>query len=329
MSKVLFLGVIGNDDMRKSVGDGHRAVMLEEAVDALAIQPNGFYIDGTYGRGGHAKSILKQLSGQGRLLMIDKDVDAICDAKVQWASDERAIIHHGSFIEIGSLAKRLTVLGHVQGILLDLGVSSPQLDEANRGFSFLKEGPLDMRMNKEQGDDAATWLNRASVFDMADVLKKYGEERHARRIAQAIDEARRRSPINTTTELAGVIAAAAPTKEKHKHPATRSFQAIRIFINRELEELEKCLEQCLDVLAIGGRLVVVSFHSLEDRIVKQFIRRYEKGDEVLIRLPIREAERKFQPRFKRIGKAVRPSEVEVRSNPRARSAVMRIAEKIA
>lgn len=307
----------------------HQPVMLREAIEALSVQLNGFYIDGTYGRGGHTKGILEKLSSQGRLWTIDKDLEAIQEAKCCFSSDERVMVHHGSFAEIAALAKQYHVLGHVNGILLDLGVSSPQLDDASRGFSFSQEGPLDMRMNKEQGEDAASWLNRVSDFDMASVLKTYGEERFARRIAQAIVEARRLSPISTTTELARVIAAAIPTREKHKHPATRSFQAIRIFINRELDELEKCLEQCLDVLSIGGRLVVISFHSLEDRIVKRFIRKHEKGERGLVHLPIREAERKFQPRLKTIGKASKASLTEIKQNPRSRSAVMRVAEKVA
>lgn len=308
---------------------GHEAVMLKEALEALAIQPDGFYIDGTFGRGGHTQGILKQLSNRGKLLVIDKDLEAIHEAKMRYSSDERIIIHHGSFTEIASLTKKLAVLGHVNGILLDLGVSSPQLDDASRGFSFLKEGPLDMRMNKEQGENAASWLNRASDFDMASVLKTYGEERYARRIAHAIVEARRHVPLSTTTELARVVAAAVPIKEKHKHPATRSFQAIRIFINRELEELEECLESCLDVLAIGGRLVAISFHSLEDRIVKRFIRKYEKGERLLLPLPVKEIERKFPSRMKSVGKAIKPALQEVKNNLRARSAVMRVAEKVA
>ena len=304
----------------------HHPVLVQTAVDGLAIKPSGFYVDATLGRCGHAMLILQHLSSSGKLLGIDQDLAAIYAAREKLGTDERVILHHGSFTELKQLIQSHGKLGKVDGILLDLGVSSPQLDEAARGFSFLREGPLDMRMNQTVGETAAAWLQRATEKEMTDVLKTYGEERYAKSIARAIIETRLTTPIQTTTQLAKLIEKTIPFREKHKHPATRSFQAIRIYINRELDVLEQVLPQCLDVLAIGGRLAVISFHSLEDRRVKQFIREQERGDDFPIGLPIRFTA--IKRRLKSIGKAIKPTEAEIAQNPRARSAVLRIAEKV-
>ena len=302
----------------------HVPVLFEEALEALAISPSGIYMDGTFGRGGHSGAIMQRLGGDGRLLAIDKDPEAVAHAEQVFSEDKRFSIKHGSFAMLEQLAQQSGVAGNVNGLLLDLGVSSPQLDDPARGFSFLRDGPLDMRMNPEQGMDAAMWLSKVNVNDLANVLRTYGEERYAKRIARAIVRTREIAPIKTTKQLADVIARANPSREKHKHPATRSFQAIRIFINRELEELQTCLEQCLEVLVNGGRLVVISFHSLEDRMVKQFIRKNEREEGLSLSLPVSD----FRQRLKRIGRAIKPSLSELRNNPRARSAVLRIAERV-
>ncbi len=304
----------------------HITVMLQEAVDALITDPDGFYIDGTFGRGGHSSLILSKLSQKGRLLAIDKDLDAIAEAQRRFANDERFLIKHGSFSEIEQFVAEQEMVGQVTGVLLDLGVSSPQLDDPSRGFSFQSDGPLDMRMNTTVGESAADWLNRAAEAEIADVLFHYGEERFARRMAKAIVEARQKAPILTTARLANIVSEANPRWEKGKNPATRAFQGIRIHINRELEEIEACLDQTLDVLAHQGRMVVISFHSLEDRIVKRFIRRHVKGDEHLPSgIPFTQA--MLNQRLKSKGKAIKASEEEVKLNPRSRSAVMRVAEK--
>jgi len=309
------------------VNNEHRPVLLSEAIQGLAIKPDGIYIDGTYGRGGHTKAILEKLSIKGKLFAIDKDPAAVAAAKKQWANEKRFYIQHDSFANLNKLVTQFDVQGGIHGILLDLGMSSPQLNESERGFSFLRDGPLDMRMNTEQGIDAATWLSQVTEKELSDVLKTYGEERYAKQIAKVIIKTRQKTPIKTTRQLVEIITNTITRKEKHKHPATRSFQAIRIFINRELEELKTGLEQSLEALTIGGRLVVISFHSLEDRIVKQFIKRHAKGDVFPARVPIKQSE--LNPRLKQIGKAIKPGEEEIINNPRARSAVMRIAEKIA
>ncbi len=304
----------------------HITVMLQEAVDALITDPDGFYIDGTFGRGGHSSLILSKLSQKGRLLAIDKDLDAIAEAQRRFVNDERFLIKHGSFSEIEQFVAEQEMVGQVTGVLLDLGVSSPQLDDPSRGFSFQSDGPLDMRMNTTVGESAADWLNRAAEAEIADVLFHYGEERFARRMAKAIVEARQKAPILTTARLANIVSEANPRWEKGKNPATRAFQGIRIHINRELEEIEACLDQTLDVLAHQGRMVVISFHSLEDRIVKRFIRRHVKGDEHLPSgIPFTQA--MLNQRLKSKGKAIKASEEEVKLNPRSRSAVMRVAEK--
>lgn len=305
----------------------HESVLLHESIKGLTIKSDGCYFDGTFGRGGHSKEILNHLSEKGRLFAIDKDLDAIEYAKDNFGLDKRFQIFHGSFAKIRDFAAHAGVLGAVNGILLDLGVSSPQLDNPERGFSFMQQGPLDMRMDLSQAISAAQFVNEAEANEMAAIFRKYGEERFAGRIARAIVEARKLEPITTTLQLAEIVKEANPKWEKHKHPATRVFQAIRIHVNQELTDLSSCLEQCIDVLAPGGRLVVISFHSLEDRIVKQFMRDKEQGIRPPPEVPMRHEEMKSN--FKRVGKAVMPQEVEVKENVRARSAVLRIGEKLA
>lgn len=304
----------------------HTSVMLEEAMTGLKIQPNGIYVDATYGRGGHARAILLQLGVNGKLLVMDKDPQAIADAHNLAQVDSRVKVFAGSFKEITSFCTQEGVLGEVDGILFDLGVSSPQLDQAERGFSFMRTGDLDMRMDPTTGLSVAQWLATASAEDIAVVLKTLGEERFSKRIAGAIVSTREQQAITTTTQLAEIISNAIPVKEKHKHPATRSFQALRIFINQELEDLDAALQQVLQVLAPQGRLVVISFHSLEDRIVKQFIAKHAKGDIFPHLLPVKHAE--LKPKLLKIGKALKASNEEVNANVRARSAVLRIAEKL-
>jgi 16S rRNA (cytosine1402-N4)-methyltransferase len=298
--------------------------MLEQAIEALAIRPDGIYIDGTFGRGGHSRRILEALGEDGRLLAFDKDEDAVLVAREQFGSDRRFSIFHGSFAELADVVAERGLQQRIDGLLLDLGVSSPQIDDPVRGFSFLNDGPLDMRMNRSRGQSAAEWLADADEDDICTVLREYGEERFARRIARAIVARRQQTPITGTRDLAELVAQACPVKEKHKHPATRTFQAIRIFINRELDDLQLCLRDSLDVLARGARLVVISFHSLEDRIVKRFMRDTAQGPKLPKGLPVRHTE--TQGRLRLVGKSRRASEAEVRDNPRARSAVLRIAE---
>lgn len=305
----------------------HQSVLLDESIRGLAIKNSGIYFDGTFGRGGHSQEILNHLGSQGRLYAIDKDLDALDYAKERFANEPRFHIFQGSFAKIGELAKEADVYGKVDGILLDLGVSSPQLDNPERGFSFMQQGPLDMRMDLSQSMSAADFVNHAEAQEMANIFRIYGEERFAGRIARAIVSARTNTPITTTLQLAEIVKEANPKWEKHKHPATRVFQAIRIYVNQELSDLSTCLEQCIHVLAPGGRLVVISFHSLEDRIVKQFMRDKEQGEKPPPEVPIRYEELKSN--FKRVGKAIMPQEKEVKENVRARSAVLRIGEKLA
>ena len=307
-----------------TLGFTHRTVLLHEAVAALNIKNDGCYVDGTFGRGGHSREILKKLGSNGCLLGIDKDSQAIDEGKRLAQSDSRFHIQQGSFLQVIDLMREAVIDREVNGLLLDLGVSSPQLDDSSRGFSFLNEGPLDMRMDTTAGMTAAEWINSAEEGEIAEVLRKYGEERFSRRIAKAIVEERSVSEFHSTRQLAEVIAQAIPRHEKHKHPATRSFQAIRIFINRELEELEQVLELSLNVLVKGGRLVVISFHSLEDRIVKRFMRKQAEGERLPPGVPVQYEQ--VNARLKLVGKAVFPSQQEIDDNPRARSAVMRVAE---
>ena len=304
----------------------HVTVLLQEAVDALVIDPAGFYVDGTFGRGGHSALVLQHLSAAGRLLGIDKDLAAISAAQNRFGQDARFAIAHGSFAELAQLVERRGMTGKVDGVLLDLGVSSPQLDEAERGFSFQSDGPLDMRMDQSRGQSAAEWVNTAGEEDIAWVLREYGEERFAKRMARAVVAEREKHPFTRTKHLAEVIKEANPAWEKGKHPATRAFQAIRIQVNNELSDLDLVLEQALEVLKIGGRLVVISFHSLEDRVVKRFIRRQEQGDPVPKGVPIRDEQ--LNKRMRSLGKAIRASDTEVGANLRSRSAIMRVAEKI-
>ena len=305
----------------------HQSVLLQESIKGLALSPSGIYIDGTFGRGGHSRAILEHLNQSGRLIAIDKDQEAIQYAKQSFAEDPRFSIIQGSFAKLGDIAREAGVYGRINGILLDLGVSSPQIDNPERGFSFMQQGPLDMRMDLDQDLDAARFVNQAKVEDMAKVFKEYGEERFARRIAGAIVNARDQAPILTTASLAEIVKAANPKWEKHKHPATRVFQAIRIHINQELTDLTACLKQCVDAMAVGGRLVVISFHSLEDRIVKQFMRSEEQGICLPLGVPVKAVDLKTC--FKRVGKAIKPQDDEIKLNVRSRSAVLRIGEKIA
>lgn len=304
----------------------HLTVLLEEAVAALVTCPNGRYVDGTFGRGGHSRHLLEQLTPEGRLLGIDKDLRALETAAELAKEDKRFSLCHGSFIQLAEFLEEKGWAG-VHGILLDLGVSSPQLDDAGRGFSFMQDGPLDMRMDTSRGLSAAEWLAKASEVEISDVLYHLGEERHSRRMARALVKARQEAPITHTSQLAEIVKAANPSWEKHKHPATRAFQAIRIHINRELDDLRDLLDQAMDLLLPGGRLVIISFHSLEDRIVKRFMRDAARGDAHLPRnMPFRQED--LNQTLKLIGKAVKPSAEEVERNPRSRSAVMRVAEKL-
>ncbi|UXN35771.1 16S rRNA (cytosine(1402)-N(4))-methyltransferase RsmH [Avibacterium paragallinarum] len=310
----------------------HFTVLLTEAVDGLALKEKGIYIDGTFGRGGHSRLILSRLAQDGRLIAIDRDPRAI--AAAQQIQDPRFHIEHNSFSAIPEICEKLGLVGKIDGILLDLGVSSPQLDEAERGFSFTKDGPLDMRMDTTQGLSAAQWLQQVSEQDLAWVLKTFGEERFAKRIAQAIVNYNKTAlqngtePLSRTLQLAELIAQSVPFKDKHKHPATRSFQAIRIFINAELDELERVLEGALQVLAPQGRLSIISFHSLEDRMVKHFMRKQSKGESLPKGLPLREDQIQRSQTLKTIGKAIMPTEQEIAQNARSRSAVLRVAEKL-
>ncbi|KJY95072.1 MULTISPECIES: 16S rRNA (cytosine(1402)-N(4))-methyltransferase RsmH [Pseudoalteromonas] len=305
----------------------HISVLMTETIEALAIKPDGIYIDGTFGRGGHSGEILARLGEQGRLQAIDQDPSAIAAAQ-RFADDPRFNIAHSRFSRLDEVAEAQGLTGKVDGILLDIGVSSPQLDDAGRGFSFMKDGPLDMRMDPSQGRSAAQWLAEAELEDMVFVFKKYGEEKFARRIATKIIETRAHTDINSTAQLAKLIDEAVPVKDKHKHPATRTFQAIRIYINSELEEIQTALQAALKVLKPGGRLVVISFHSLEDRIVKQFIKKQSKGEAMPRGLPLTDEQLKQQLTLKAVGKAIKPSEEEIARNSRARSSVLRVAERL-
>lgn len=307
--------------------DAHKPVLLDEALAALAVRGDGYYVDGTFGRGGHSGAILGRLGPTGHLLAIDQDADAVTSAREQFGDDPRFSVAHASFAELDAVVNARGIGGQVDGVLLDLGVSSPQLDDADRGFSFLRDGPLDMRMDQRQAPSAADWIAKASESEISSVLQRFGEERHARRIARAIVAARRESPIRTTRRLADIVAAANPAWERDKHPATRTFQAIRIHINQELSAIEECLPQAVKVLKLGGRLAVITFHSLEDRLVKQFFRNAARGDRFPKGLPV-PADR-LRPTLRLLGKPVAPSAPEVARNPRARSARLRAAERIA
>ena len=309
------------------MNEQHQPVLLNEVLTGLAIEPDGVYLDATFGRGGHSAAILAQLGSAGRLFAADRDPDAVNAASNDKRfSDPRFCIQQRSFTELYDYMAEQGMLGEVKGILFDLGVSSPQLDNPERGFSFLHDGPLDMRMNPAVGLSAAEWLAQVAEADLCSVLKEYGEERYAKRIARAIVQAREQAPIIRTGQLSALVSAAHPHWERHKHPATRVFQAIRIAVNDELNQLESVLQRCIEVLAIGGRLAVISFHSLEDRSVKKFIQQQLEGGDFPRHLPIREAQRNI--RLRRITHGIKPSVEEIAGNTRARSATLRVVEKI-
>ena len=306
-----------------SGGFNHKTVLLHEAVGALNIRPDGVYVDGTFGRGGHSRLILESLGKSGRLIALDRDLAGVEAAR--GIADQRFQIVHSSFSRLRDALRDMGV-ARVDGVLLDLGVSSPQLDEAARGFSFRFDGPLDMRMDTSHGQTAAEWLAGVPEQQLWEVIKNYGEERYAKQIARAIVAARSGEPINTTRQLSQIVAKAFKSREPHQDPATRTFQAIRIYLNQELEELSLVLPQCVEILAPFGRLAVISFHSLEDRVVKRFMRDMAHPSSLPTKLPVRHAELPA-PRLRLVGKVVRPSVEEVAANPRARSAVMRVAER--
>jgi 16S rRNA (cytosine1402-N4)-methyltransferase len=301
----------------------HVAVLAQEAIEALNIRSNGTYVDCTYGRGGHSRLILEKLGTGGRLIALDRDPEAIEAAKA--LRDPRFMAMRSPFSRVRDVLQELGVAG-VDGMLLDLGVSSPQLDDGRRGFSFRSDAPLDMRMDPDHGLSAADWLATAEESEIREVIRNHGEERFAKQIAAAIVEARTRGPVDTTRKLAALVADAVPTREPRQNPATRTFQALRIHVNQELEELAVVLPQCVALLGASGRLVVISFHSLEDRIVKRFLRTQSQADALPARLPVR-ARDLPQPRMRLIGRAARASDRETAANPRARSAVMRVAER--
>ncbi len=308
------------------MGDfNHQSVLLEEALESLNIHPSGIYIDATFGRGGHSRAILQQLNEDGLLIAFDQDPEAVAFAKQQFADEPRLKIEHCNFNQVADVIERYGLTGKIDGVLMDLGVSSPQLDDAERGFSFLRSGPLDMRMDTSQGETARQWLARVKLVDLINVLKRYGEEKFARRIATAIVETRGEREITETGDLAEIISNAIPVKEKHKHPATRSFQAIRICLNKELQAIEQGLKAAVTVLAKGGRLSVISFHSLEDRIVKRFMRDISSRPKLPAGLPVMEAD--IEVPYRLVGKPVIAGAEELGINPRARSARLRVLER--
>lgn len=306
----------------------HISVLLEESIDGLAIKADGIYIDCTFGRGGHSGLILDNLGSSGRLIAIDRDPTAIAAAE-KFADDKRFTIEHHGFADLQMIVDKHQLNHKVDGILLDLGVSSPQLDEAERGFSFMKDGPLDMRMDTTQGQTAAQWLAVADVEDITWVLRTFGEEKHAWKIANAIVDERENITLTRTSQLAELIKKTAPQREIKKHPATRSFQAIRMYINSELEQIEQALSASLNVLAEEGRLVVISFHSLEDRLVKQFMKKHSQGKRVPRGMPISEAELNKGKKLSLVGRKQKPSKNEVEENVRSRSSVLRVAQRLA
>lgn len=305
----------------------HVSVLLEESINALVTDTAGTYIDATFGRGGHTRALLEKLGNDAQVIALDQDPQAIEAAKTL-QDDPRFDIIHTPFSNLQQVLEQRQLTGKVTGILFDLGVSSPQLDDAERGFSFMRDGPLDMRMDTTRGETAAEWLNRAEKDEISWVLKEYGEERFARKIASAIVMDREKEPFVRTKQLADMIARVSPVKEKHKHPATRTFQAIRIHVNKELEQIEQALEASLAALKQDGRLVVISFHSLEDRLVKRFIRKHSEGKQVPAGLPVTDAEINKDKSLEKVGKAIKPGKHEVSLNPRARSSVLRIARRV-
>ena len=305
----------------------HVTVLLEEAVDSLGVKPSGVYIDGTFGFGGHSRLILEKLDENGRLIAFDKDMSAVTTG--QTIKNKNFHITHSRFSRIKQELEKLGV-SQADGILLDLGVSSLQLEDTSRGFSFRLDGPLDMRMDTSQGQTATEWIASVSEKHLGEVIKDYGEERFAKQIAREVVAARSKQPITTTLQLAEIVAKVVHPNKKNHNPATRTFQAIRIYLNQELEELSLTLPECMGLLKEGGRLVVISFHSLEDRVVKRFIREAACPDKLPSRLPVRDEEvrRLIRPKLRLVGKAIRPKESELVVNPRARSAVMRVAERV-
>jgi 16S rRNA (cytosine1402-N4)-methyltransferase len=305
----------------------HKTVLLKEAIDALLIDQDGSYVDGTFGRGGHCAELLSRLSDCGTVLALDKDPDAITAGVERFREEQRLTLLHGTFADLAAVVSREGKAGELSGVLLDLGVSSPQLDCAERGFSFLRDGPLDMRMDTTRGQSAAQWIATASEQQISNVFKEYGEERYARRIAAAVVRERMVQPITRTAQLAQIVSLAHPAWQPGKHPATKVFQAIRIFINRELDDLDTLLGEIIDTLKVGGRLVIISFHSLEDRRVKRFIRDQQRGIQLPKNIPMRDVDRGV--RMVKVGKPIKPDSDELHANTRARSAVMRVAERVA
>jgi 16S rRNA (cytosine1402-N4)-methyltransferase len=305
--------------------DEHKPVLVDEVLAALAVRPAGHYVDATFGRGGHSARILAHLGPQGRLVAIDRDREAIAAGRARFASEGRVTFVHGAFGELAALLRAaLPQYPVYDGILIDCGVSSPQLDNAARGFSFQKDGPLDMRMDSQHGEPVSDWLARASFEEMRNVIARFGQERFARRIASAIERERAHAPLTGTAQLAGLIQRSVPVREPGKHPATRTFQALRMMINDELGQLQRALEQALALLSPGGRLAVISFHSLEDGVVRDFFGAHSNVDPALARLPVIPAT--AMPRLRRVGRKQRASAAEVAVNPRARSALLRVAE---
>ncbi len=302
----------------------HTSVLLKESLEALSIQGEGVYLDGTFGRGGHSGAILTALTSNGRLIGLDRDPSAIEYGREHFSDDKRLQLVHTDFANAQAKLLELGLPDKFDGILFDLGVSSPQLDEAGRGFSFMRDGPLDMRMDTSKGLTAAQWLAEVEETELANVIFHLGEEKFSRRIAKAIVEKRREEPLTQTSQLVALIDDAITRKEKHKHPATRTFLALRMYINDELGQVEKILPQAIKMLKPGGRLAVISFHSREDRIVKRFFRELSKGPQLPKRLPIQEA---FQSPLKLVGKAIKPGKDELKANPRSRSAVLRVVER--
>ena len=311
--------------MAQSLNSGiHHSVLLQEAVQALDLHPEGIYVDGTFGRGGHSQRILQEMASTGRVVALDRDPAAITAGR-QALQDSRLILRQARFSQLEEVLLSLGIAG-VDGILLDLGVSSPQLDQAERGFSFRQEGPLDMRMDPGEGMTAAVWLNQADEKELAEVIHTLGEERFARQVARAIVQARAQRPLETTRQLAQIVATAVRTREAGQDPATRTFQAIRLHVNRELDELAAVLPQALRVLKRGGRLVVISFHSLEDRMVKRYFQAHARPPEIPRGMAVRESDRPA-PQLRLVGRAQRASQAEVVRNPRSRSAILRVAER--
>jgi 16S rRNA (cytosine1402-N4)-methyltransferase len=308
------------------MGSEHTAVLVDESLEALALEPGGYYVDATFGRGGHTARILEALGRAGRVLAIDQDPQAIAAGRARFPDEVRLALEHAPFARLEALVSKHAQGRPCRGVLFDLGVSSPQLDDPARGFSFRADGPLDMRMDPTRGAPVSDWLARAGLDEIREVIATLGEERFARRIAQSIVDTRREEPILRTAQLASLVSRAVRTREPGKHPATRTFQALRMFVNDELGQLEAGLAGAANALAPGGRLAVISFHSLEDRVVKQFMQRESRVDPALARLPV--VPESAKPRYRIVGRKQRPTEAELARNPRARSALLRVAERL-